>query len=138
MIRIHKTDAEDAEFLKANKHIEKREFKKAEQPLRRGLKRAEQEQDPNGVGFYYQALGFLYLLQEKKREALHFYQKADEASADHHAKLAYARLLTTIFGDHDRGLIKAKEALKLMPKGDRAATQAYSIMGPMLLRNRRP
>jgi len=129
MIKKHNSDAEDAEFLRANKHIEKREFTKAERALRRGLARAEHEKDPDGIGFYYQALGFLYLLQKKNSEALHFYQKADNASPDHHARLAYARLLTTIFADHDTGLQKAKDALKQMPKDDRAAAQAHSIIG---------
>jgi len=122
-------DPGDAEFLKATRLIEKREYKRAEQALRLGLKKTQQEEDPNGTGFYYQALGFLYLLQQKKAEALSFYQKADAVSRDYHAKLAYARLLTTIYGDHATALSKTKEALDLLPKRDRAAKQAYNIMG---------
>jgi len=128
-MKMHKTHGEDLEFLEAIEHIERGEFKKAEQSLRRGLKRAQYEKDLNGVGFFYQALGFLYLLQRKKPEALRFYKRADNAAPDYYAKLAYARLLTTIFGDHDLGLQKATEALRLMPEGDQAASEAYSILG---------
>jgi tetratricopeptide (TPR) repeat protein len=122
-------DEELREFHEANTFIFKKEYDEAERLLRLGLKKARREKANDKVSFYLSALGHLYITQNKQAEALNFFEQADEVSSDYYSKLSYARILTTIYRDHDRALNKVTEALTRIPPKDQALNEAYSIIG---------
>ncbi len=120
---------EDAEFLKANDLIAKGQHEEAEQVLRLGLEKAENERAEHWISLYLHALASLRLAQNKDSEALDFYQKADKVSKDFYTKLVYSRMLSSVYKDYDLAIKKALEALGHLPKKHQAVNEAYSIIG---------
>lgn len=122
-------DKEFEEFHRANVLIAKKEYHEAEELLNLGLKKAKDKGLVNEISFYYFSLGHLYTIQNKISEALNFYEQAYQTSDDFYMKLNYARLLTSIYKNHDLSLKVVREALNLIPPKHQALNEAYSIIG---------
>lgn len=122
-------DKEFEEFHKSNLFIFKKDYVKAENFLRLGLKKAQKEKMSPKISFYLSALGHLYILQDKYLEALSFYEHSDKVNNDYNTKLIYARLLISVYRNFDLALDKVNEAIESIPPKGQALNQAYSLMG---------
>lgn len=132
-MRSNVTDTLESEFHKANELIFRQQYDEAEAILRVGLRKANRRGIGSARVLYLHALASLFLIRDRQSEALALYKQADRVSHDVYVRLAYARVLLTIYHENELAMRKVRQVLRVLPRRHQAVNEAYSMLGLCLL-----